>query len=646
MNIVERERLFEFSLGGEPFCAQSESSVNGDDFTKVYRKGGLKITTKGRFIPFYGAYEWVNYFENTGDEAVEISELYDCAAAFPLPRQVRPGPDAYIRRKNNITNLYSALGSNWCAEEFGYDEDRFTLNRYDSEILPGSTRVFCSAGGRSSNGTAPFFNVNYKGKGYIFAIGWSGQWHARFTRTEDAIELKSGIQNVRFTLSAGEKLRTSSVVVMPYDGEPIDGHNKWRRLIRDEFSIIGKPNRPAELPFCAGIWGGMTSKGAIERIKKVAKANIPVTYFWMDAGWYGTETEPSPDEYTSNWHWHTGDWRVNKISHPDGLRKVSKAIHDAGRKFILWFEPERVVDGTPITKDHPEYFIRKEGKRDIMLNLGDEKAWNYCHDMLKEKIAELNIDCLRIDFNYDPLSYWQIIDGDGVGGITQIRYVNGLYRLWDTLEEEFPHLIIDDCASGGRRIDIETIKRSVPLWRSDAQCPADFIPEHSQTHNYNYGTWLPHSGTGCGRLYDEYVVRSSYAPAMTSNFTFSEREKFGSAKQIKWIKKYFAEYLSVRKYFDGDVYALLRATDDLTAWFAVQWHLPDENAGMVQVFKREKSPYMTAKLELKRIIDTAIYEVRDLDGGAKIMVGKDLALFAVTIRTKRKAKIFVYRKID
>jgi alpha-galactosidase len=30
-----------------------------------------------------------------------------------------------------------------------------------------------------------------------------------------------------------------------------------------------------------------------------------------------------------------------------------------------------------------------------------------------------------------------------------------------------PQLRIDSCASGGRRNDLETMRRAVPLWRSD-----------------------------------------------------------------------------------------------------------------------------------------------------------------------------------
>jgi alpha-galactosidase len=48
-----------------------------------------------------------------------------------------------------------------------------------------------------------------------------------------------------------------------------------------------------------------------------------------------------------------------------------------------------------------------------------------------------------------------------------MKHIEGLYNFWDNLLARNPGPLIDNCASGGRRIDLETIGRSVPLWRTD-----------------------------------------------------------------------------------------------------------------------------------------------------------------------------------
>ena len=144
---------------------------------------------------------------------------------------------------------------------------------------------------------------------------------------------------------------------MPYIGDVITSQNKWRRLVKEHFSLIGSEGREKYGPLCAGIWGGMTTETVLDRIEKIKKNNLPYEYIWMDAGWYGEETNPSPDEFEGDWAIHTGDWRVSKVIHKNGLKDVSKTIHDAGMKFLLWIESERVIRTKPIVSEHPEYFL-------------------------------------------------------------------------------------------------------------------------------------------------------------------------------------------------------------------------------------------------------------------------------------------------
>ena len=281
----------------------------------------------------------------------------------------------------------------------------------------------------------------------------------------------------------GERFRTSSFVIMEYDGDFSDGQNKWRRLVKSHFSLIGREGRPDSAPFCAGIWGGMNTSSALERIETIKREQLPFEYIWMDAGWYGgDEVGASPDEYEGDWYRHTGDWRTN-AAHPDGLLDVARAIHDAGMKFLLWFEPERVLSDVPIAKEHPEYLIKSpyDGDMNNLLDLGRDDAWQYCFDTISSHIERLGLDCYRQDFNFEPLGFWRSKDEPDRRGITEIKHINGLYRLWDALLERFPHLIIDNCASGGRRIDIETLRRSIPLWRNDAECPANYYTELNQS---------------------------------------------------------------------------------------------------------------------------------------------------------------------
>lgn len=661
MKFLKENMRFSFKLGGidaRKIEYHIEQTQNGNELATVYSfPGGLKITNIARKYEKYGAYEWVNYIENTSDKPTEIiSELWDCDVELPIEHEENCRRIAYRRSSDESTKLYApSSGTNVQRKEFYSDAELDIGDKKQFYLFPNEPlKQFSCRGGRSSNGQAPFFNVLKNGTGYIFAVGWSGQWKCETGRTNDTLIFRSKIEDTEFRVLPGERFRTSSVTMLPYKADFADAQNIWRRLLKEHFSVIGN-ERQSSGPLCTGVWGGMKSSSVIDRIKSIKSNKLPFEYIWMDAGWYGIDTKPTPDEFEGDWGSHTGDWRVSPLIHPDGLRDVSKAIHDAGMKFLLWFEPERVVDNAPIVKEHPEYLITIKETDNIYIkgnnlyNLGNEEAWQYLYNTLAGLIESLNIDCYRNDFNTDPLPYWRFADTPERRGITEIKYVNGLYRLWDALLERFPRLIIDNCAGGGRRIDIEMLRRSIPLWRSDMMCPANYEIEAAQDHNLCFNLWMPYSGTGTGRPYDEYRFRSAYSASLTANYSYSERDtSYDIPEKIAFIKKYATEYLKVRPYFSEDFYALTELTDKSDVWCAMQFNRPEQQDGLIEVFVRENTSYESACFKLRGIDKNRNYTFTDLDGGEFTVSGRELSEngLKLTLTQKRKAKLYIYKAIS
>ena len=182
------------------------------------------------------------------------------------------------------------------------------------------------------------FLISIKRERRDFAIGWTGQWRCTISRDDKQIRVEAGIEDVRFKLYPGEKIRTASILVMPYEGGQDDAHNKFRRLLKRNFSLAGQKGREPEGPLSHMFWGAMTSEKMSEIIQKIYQQNLGFEYIWIDAGWYGDSTQPCLNEFEGDWPNHTGDWSVNPTYHPDGFRDVSRAVLDCGMKFMLWLE--------------------------------------------------------------------------------------------------------------------------------------------------------------------------------------------------------------------------------------------------------------------------------------------------------------------
>ncbi|MBQ9747582.1 MAG: alpha-galactosidase [Clostridia bacterium] len=654
MDFLKKQRRWDFLYDGRSVWetdAVYGQTVSGNTAVSTLTvEGTLRVTNRAKKYERFGAYEWVSTFENIGTRPTGlITELFDAAYSFAVtdPPAVRK---AYIPPKESEVIMNAPFGSNLSVKEFYVNTDhleKYFPCRY--HLGEGMSYEYNAFGGRSSDTRAPFFHLRQGSRGVIFAIGWTGQWRLLLRRENGEVVWRSGIEDAAFRLYPGEEIRTSSILIMPYEGDAQTAQNRFRRLIKEELSPIGKEGRDAFAPFSVQIWGGMSSEMMIERAKAVKANGIPAEYFWIDAGWYGMYREKCIDEFEGSWGSYTGDWRVNPVAHPRGLADVVQTVESLGMKMLLWVEPERVMYDTPAACEHPEYFLgpTKAGDQHRLLNLGDPDAWQYCFDTLSELIERLHVSCYRQDFNAFPLETWRQNDRADRKGLTEIRYITGLYRLWDALLARFPHLIIDNCASGGKRIDIETLRRSVPLWRSDRMCQANCPEMVTQTHGMTFGTWMPYSGTTTGRHFDPYRFRSAYAPAMTLGYTYTEYTPFAEDEtEIREIRRYCEEYLRVRPYLSEDIYPLTVPSDSEDVWSAVQYHRASKGDGIVQIFRREASPYECACFRLGGLDAGTTYvfadadtgETWELDGGVLLEKG-----MPVTVSEPRTAKLLFYR---
>ena len=484
----------------------------------------------------------------------------------------------------------------------------------------------------------PFFDVTASHVGYIAAVGWTGDWKAEFTRCDDGIRMKTGLKETGFYLKPGEKLRTSSVVIMRYS-EKEDKHNKFRRLLRSEFSHKHTSPAAREGLTAFELWGGLTSDEMKKRIGALASHGIRVEDIWIDAGWYGNCTK-CDDPFTGDWSAYTGDWTVNPRVHPDGLREVSACAKQAGMRLMLWFEPERVVEGTPITKEHPQWFLTLPGTASRILNYGNPEAAEYVFRLLEGYVRELDLSCYRQDFNTDLTAYFRNADEEGRRGITEIKHITGMYALWDRLLAEFPQLIIDNCASGGRRIDIETLKRSIPFFRTDYLCNFNGNPEVLQTHQVNCAAYFPFIGCAIHTKRDTYAIRSSYSSSWggafwNAVFLHMDEEDFA------WAKKYTDEYRSIRRYLSLDFYNHGSACFDDTSWAIWQYHDPDTKSGIVMAFRRSNSPFDRVTVALKGIKENGRCHYTDLDTGSEYAGG---GVTEIVLPEKRSSTILMYRE--
>ncbi|MDR0328343.1 MAG: alpha-galactosidase, partial [Planctomycetaceae bacterium] len=349
---------------------------------------------------------------------------------------------------------------------------------------------------------------------------------------------------------------------------------------------------------------------------------------WFDAAWF-EKSFPNG----------VGNWFPNK-DFPNGLKPLGDKLHQEEMKFILWFEPERVAPDTQIANEHPEFVFG--GKQGGLYKLNDPAARRFLTDLLFKLIDEYGLDVYRNDFNIDPLNYWRENDKENRQGITEIQYVTGHYEMWDEFIARKPGLWIDNCASGGRRIDLETISRSITLWRSDTSCWAG-NEDWDQVQAAGLALYIPLTTAGSWNP-SAYTVRSAATGGAILQFDFLG-DDFDTEEALKAIE----EIKENRKYWYGDFYPLLDPQIGDNHWAAYQLHRADLDAGMVLLFRRGKSPYNTVELRLHGINLGAQYKLTTIDEkryiAEKEISGIELwKPFDVKIPEKRSSLLIRYEK--
>jgi alpha-galactosidase len=316
-----------------------------------------------------------------------------------------------------------------------------------------------------------------------------------------------------------------------------------------------------------------------------------------------------------------------------GLAPVADAAHKEGAKFMLWFEPERVMKNSDWAMQHPAWMLNAYDAHDAYLfNLGDAEARQWFCGAVGKLIADNKVDYYRQDFNMEIDVFWKNNDQVNREGITEIRYIEGLYAFWDYLLKRFPGLIIDNCASGGRRIDLETTSRSAPMWRTDYNND-DAIGR--QAHTYGLELYLPLHGTGLNKT-DKYNFRSTLGTSIVYNWKLTE-----PGSSIAEMQQCEAEFNKVRPFFTEDYYPLT-ATEETTAdnaWMAYELHRPSDDSGFIVAFRRPSAEAENCTVKLLGLRPEKQYSIVNEDTGETIRrSGAELAKgLVLTLKTRKSS---------
>lgn len=606
---------------GKDFKEVSRKAEKEDDrvnhtIVLIFKKT-IKVTLIARVYPDYCAYEWTVYFENTGDKDTKVfKDIFVADMVFEGEKPILKG-------------IYG---------DGGVDDGPYSP--YSMDLRKVNKVEFTPMTGRSTYNHFPYFNLEYGEGGTFIAMGWPIMWKADFTYEDNKVHFLGSQKELETYLKPGEKIRTPLIAFLDYEGrDELKNMNLWRHWFIDcnMRKIEDKLFEPVISGGTSWVYNEMvnaTEENQISAMTAYVDNNIPISYWWMDAGWYFK----TGDESLTTWL-DTGTWMVDTKRFPTEFKAISDYGKTVGVKTLLWFEPEVVrLDWSLSDKENgipKEYMLN-----DILVDFGNEDFINWYFDRASSIIDKGGISLYRQDYGINPAPIFSAVNTKDRIGIRENLYAQGYYKYWDMLIERYPNMMIDSCAAGGGRNDIESMRRSLPLHKTDHDY-SNFTDK--QAMHQSLFAWLPYFGTPvtgpdrCNKA-DEYELQSAYVPWVALGYNINN-------KRLEWdiIKKCTDEWMQIKDYFYCDYYPITnwsRKNTDMRGW---QFIDPNLQRGYFQLFRPERCEESRINVKLHGLVEENIYSLVDTKGNLIVKeTGQVLMEKGITVELeKRRSSIVV-----
>ena len=436
----------------------SESELFLDNVVQVLRISEKDIyypvivSSFYKVLPQYDIIERWTELKNVGKEDIRIEKAMSASLWLP--------PSGY-----ELTHFSGIWG-----HEFQPNTTLLTQGRKIVE-----NRNFKSYGSPLFLVNEPNMVTEFDGEVWYGQIHYSGNWALEFDKQpRGELQIIGGINfwDTEWNLKSGSIFRTP-IFSFGYSSEGTGKVSRnYSSYIREK--LLPAHARNKTRPVLYNSWYA-TEFDVNEKqqlaLAQVAK-KIGVEMFVIDDGWFKGRINDKGG---------LGDWTVDTNKFPKGLNPMIKKINEMGMDFGIWVEPEMVNPNSDLYRAHPDWVFhfknrpRTTGRNQLMLNLAREDVYEYLYNSLHSLLKNHNIKYLKWDMNKELTEPGWPDQNFEVQHEVRIRYIENLYRLIDSIRQEYPDLWIETCSSGGGRVDLEMFTRMDVAWASDNIDPLDRI---------------------------------------------------------------------------------------------------------------------------------------------------------------------------
>jgi alpha-galactosidase len=527
--------------------------------------------------------------ENRSGERVELDRIMSCSMDMDLQDM----------------DLISLNGA-WIRER----------HQHRRVLGPGLTELG-SRRGVSSSEHNPFFALaaedtnESSGECYGFSLVYSGSHSCLVEQSsQNQLRIQLGIQDegFRWILNDKEDFQTPEAVLSFSEDGLSSLSRNYHRFVQNH--IVRGHWQYKERPVLINNWEATYFDFNEKKLLALAKeaASTGIELFVLDDGWFGKRN----DDTTS-----LGDWFVDKKKLPNGLKGLQEKIKKTGMDFGLWVEPEMISENSDLYRAHPEWMVRSPrqtpapGRNQFLLDLTNKEVRDYLIKTLSDVFSSADISYIKWDMNREFSDcFSNSLPAEQQEEFAH-RYVLGLYEILQALNDVFPEILFESCASGGNRYDLGMLCYMPQTWTSDNTDAVERLPIQYGTSFYAPpSTIAAHvSAVPNHQVLRETSLESRFNTAAFGVLGYELDLTKGSNFDKKVIKKQVKFYKNHRALFQfGDFYRIKGGSDvNEYLWMVISKDRNEAMAGYYQILARPNTS--TRRLRFPALIPDSEYTV-------------------------------------
>lgn len=430
--------------GNYGFVFENQEHISDENYEKIvtYLKNASGYVLKHTLLHKDGdrVFSVNTEFINNSGKNVEIDMLSSFALDNLSPFQADDAPNKYM--------LHRFLGG-WSMEGrlLSQPIEELNLEKTWTGFLCNNEQ-FGSLGSYPCNKYFPtaVFEDTDAGVCWAASVACNSTWQMELTRYANTLSFTGGLGDNDFCgwkklVKSGQSFCAPTAYVTAVCGDVNDACNA---LLDSQRAERKNDDLPIVFNEYCTTWGKPTQEKMLSYCKKLSELGIK--YAVIDAGWCKAGCEQNGN----------GEWNIDTSIFPN-VKEMNSQMRSMGIIPGIWFEFEVTTEGSKMFE--PEYdFMKLKRNGQVVKARNIRSFWDFRRSDVREYLHKKVIEFLKENgFGYIKVDYNGNI-GAGVDGAESPaeglrQHLECVRDFFESMKVEIPDLVVENCASGGHRLE-------------------------------------------------------------------------------------------------------------------------------------------------------------------------------------------------